>query len=228
MKKRIIKITLLVLLLIFAGWYLQDFVLTSGYAPSKRPEFIFSPPLAPGEVRILPMPSNEPEIMLIKNLDSTGKVLLFKTGEYPQFYRYDPAKRVIETVDSREWDESREKELDCWEQSTPDVYPGPSYGHYVLVAKRSPDNSKIAVLSAYGPKSPIEGGFFFGGGGKIFGTRYLEIRNVADSESIRRPVRIDISDNALKPSLCWSDGASHIIVHDLDRLTHGRFSVVDD
>jgi len=227
MKKRNINIILLVLLLIIAGWYLQDVVLTSGYAPSKRPEFIFSPPLEPGEVRILPEPSNEPEIMLIKNLDPTGKVVLFKAGENPQFFRYDPAKGVIETVDSKEWDESREKELDCWEQSTPDVYSGPSYGQYILVAKRSPDNSKIAVLSAYGPKSPISG-FIFGGGGKIFGTRYLEIRNVADNESIRRPVRIDISDNALKPSLCWSDGASHIIVHDLHRLTSDRFSIVDN
>jgi len=217
MKKRHIKIILLVLpLIIFAGWYLQDLVMTSCYARSKRPEFIFSPPLEPGEVRILPEPSNEPEIMLIKNLDPIGKVVLFKTGENPQFFRYDPAKRVIETVDSREWDESREKELDCWEQSTPDVYSGPSYGHYILVAKRSPDNSKIAVLSAYGPK--MQSIFSFpglGGSERIWGTRYLEIRNVADNESIRRPVRIDISDNALKPSLCWSDGASHIIVHDL-------------
>src|SRR4249920_2404491 len=175
MKHRKTSLILLLILVPVLGWFLMDFLLTSWYAPTVSPRYF-----PPGDVQT--------QQTIIKDADSTGSALLLKSTEQPQYFLYEPSRNSTRNADENEWEKSQEKEIDCWEQSTPDDYAGPSYGHYVLNAKRSPDNSKIAVLSAYGPKLP---GISLGLGGaeKIWGTRYLEIKENPGFSNIQKPVR---------------------------------------
>lgn len=195
-------------------WYFQDIVRTNGYAVSVKPE------------NVRPETS-ETQILIIKNADASGNTLLLQSTDRPQFFLYDPSKKSIEKSDWTAWKSSQERELDCWEQSTYDDYSGPSYGYYIFAAKKSPDGSKIAVLSAYGPKLPDTNGMFFGGTGLTLGTRYLEIRNTSGNELFGKPVRIDISSRVLKPRLCWSDRARYVIVYADERETVGKVSIID-
>jgi len=214
--KRKTTIILVALAVVFCGWYFEDFFLTAGYAPGNQ--FASSPPTM-----------SETQTTLIKDADSTGKSLLLKASDHSQFFLYDPSKQIIRNATSEEWEMSSEKELDCWEQSTPDDYSGISYGHYLLTAKKSPDSTKIAILSAYGPRTPEILSFpgLGGGGGRIWGTRYLEIKSFPEYEPIGKPIRIDLPPH-ITPSLCWSDGLKHIVVHTQGDNFGYKFSVVDN
>ena len=202
-----------ILIAVLLSWYFQDLFLTAGYAP------FFSPHIAPPVV-------SEKQVMLIKNADAAGSSLLLKYGENPQFFLYNSSKRVIEVSNSSQWDESKEPELDCWDQSTPDDYTGSIYGHYLLSSKRSPDGAKIAIVSAYGPRSPEHEGMFTGGGERVFGSRYLEIRSLPRLELIGWPYRIEISSRIRKPVICWSDEGKHIVIYGQEKYADSTFSVV--
>jgi hypothetical protein len=202
MNKRKVALTLLsVLVVMVLIWYFQDSLLTDGYAASIFPDFV-------------PPAENEAQILILKNADPTGKILLIKTSPRLQFLAYDSSSKSINATDQKTWKRSQEQELDCWDQSTPDDYGGRSYGHYILNAKYSPDNNRIAVLSAYGPSLPgssLHPGL--GGADKIWGTRYLEIKETSGLLTVGRPIRIDISSKISKPSLCWSEGARYVVVY---------------
>lgn len=204
-----------VLLISILGWLLEDFFLTSGYAPSAYPGY--SPPV-----------KSLTQVVLIKNADQSGQALLFKVNEDPSFFRYDPTSRVIDEVDPSSWEASTEKEIDCYERSGYDEYSGSSYGHYILGANMSPDKTKIAVLSAYGPKyeSPRFGPLY-GGDETIRGSRYLEIRSLPSNERLQKPAKIDIANWVDHPQICWSEGEHYVVVYNQNVRVTGNFSVVD-
>jgi hypothetical protein len=214
MKRRPLVIIPALVLAVFFGWLLEDYFLTSGYAPSAYPGY--SSPVI-----------SYTQVMLIKNADQAGQVLLFKVNEDPRFFRYDPAKHMIDEVPSTGWQESKEKELDCWEQSTYDGYSGPIYGSYLLGTKNSPDNTKTAVLSAYGPKYSGLSWPGLGSTETIHGSRYLEIRSLANNERMRRPAKIDINIWIEQPRICWSEGGHYVVVYNQDKDDTATFSVVD-
>lgn len=204
MKKRKFAITLSLLGVLAIGiliWYFQDSLLTDGYAASIFPDFV-------------PPAKNEPQMVIQKYADPAGKILLLKTTPPLQFFAYDSSSKSIKSTDHETWEKSQERELDCWEQYATDEYVGPSYGHYILNAKRSLDDIQIAVLSAYGPSLPgisLHPGL--GGADKIWGTRYLEFKETSGSSTIGKPVLIDIASNISRPSLCWSEGARYVVVY---------------
>ena|SRR5215204_815925 len=202
MNKRKFAITLLtVLAIVILLWCFQDSLLTDGYAASISPDFV-------------PPAKNEAQMLILKNADPSGKILLLKTTPPLQFFAYDSSSRSISETDLGTWEKSQEGELDCWEQFPADDYVGGSYGHYILNAKRSLDNLHIAVLSAYGPSLPglsLHPGL--GGADKIWGTRYLEIKETSGFSTVGRPVLIDISSKISKPSLCWTERSKYVVVY---------------
>ena len=212
-RRILIGVPTVVIFVSAVAWIFQDYVFTAGVAPAFRPDYA-------------PATGSETQLMVIKNVDGENASLLLKSTERPQFFLYRPSGN-IERVGRNEWARSSQRELDCWEQSTPDSYTGSSYGHYVLNAKLSPDGRRIAVLSAYGPKFPDSGGFIFGGTGRILGTRYLEIRETQDNRIVGKPFRIDISSVVAHPSLCWADGAQHVVVYNQAKDAGGNISVAN-
>ena len=95
-----------------------------------------------------------------------------------------------------------------------------TYGKYALAMSYSPNKTKLAVISAYGPKGPT-GGFIFGGGYRIFGQRYLEIKeNTANYPTISKPIRLREMSS---PGLCWSEDENLVVTYDY----YYNFSVVN-
>ena len=208
MKRNTSIIVLLALAMVFCGWYFEDVFLTAGYAPSFRPG----------------LATTSETSLLIKNRNAAGDGLLLRPRGHEDVFLYDVSKKLIQKVNSEEWEQSDEKELICFGLS--DEYSGSSYGHYVLTSHKSPDNTRIAVVSAYGPRAPEVLSFpgLGGGEGRIMGTRYLEVRKLPENELVGRPVRIDLLWYTNKPDMCWSDQAKFIVVS----YEGTNFSVVEN
>lgn len=153
-------------------------------------------------------------LLLIRRTSSNGNLLLKILNE-DSIYYFDFAANQVSKVDKSIWDQSIEKVAIC--DHSISIYPRKNskydpYGKYALSAAESPSKEKVAVLSAYGPQGPAGGLIFGGGEGRIFGTRYLEIKeNSGSFRTIGRPRRLRNSD---EPSLCWSADENLLIIYD--------------
>lgn len=156
------------------------------------------------------------KLLLIRRNAPNGNLLLKILNEKTVF-QYDIDKKIASEIDERNWNEATEKISICQgtvgvgEENENGKYN--TYGKYALAANISPNKTKIAVISAYGPKGPNFGLMpFMGSGGKIWGTRYLELKeNTATYPTVRKPIRLR---EMISPSLCWAEDENLVVIYD--------------
>jgi hypothetical protein len=163
--------------------------------------------------------------------------LLIKIFNEDIVYRWDLNRGTGERVDRSLWDRSQEDITVCGDsrQIGREKETFDTYGRYLLSSHPSPREGMVAVVSAYGPKGPAMPGLIFGlggGEGRIFGTRYLEIKeNRPGFPTIGRPIRMRDFE---APSACWSNDERFVVLFDevyrisvLDRTREAVSEVTD-
>lgn len=165
------------------------------------------------------------EFLLVRRLSPNGNILL-KKSEEKTIYQYDVRRKTASEAGEDVWGSATEKIFVCEAISDNQADSGKytTYGKYILAANDSPDKTKTAVLSAYGPKVPNIGVIpFLGGGYRIFGTRYLEIKKASDDyKNIGKPYRVKKMTSS--PQLCWTNDENSVVIFDQWNF---EFSVAD-
>lgn len=154
------------------------------------------------------------KMLLIRRSSPNGNLLL-KILDEKTIFQYDINQKSVSKVGERVWSNATEKVSICQGSSAmsekTEVGKYNTYGKYALVMNDSPNKAKLAIISAYGPKVPTVG-FIFGGGYRIFGQRYLEIKeNITKYPTIAKPIRIEEMSS---PSLCWSEDENLVVIYD--------------
>lgn len=151
------------------------------------------------------------KLLLVRRVSPNGNLLLKLLNE-KEVFEYDISHKSVAKVDEQIWLKASEKVAVCYphqaigEENRVGKYN--SHGKYALAAVTSPDKTKIAVVSAYGPKTPSLG-LIFGGGDKIWGQRYLEIKeNSPNYQTLGKPFR---TYDMTSPSLCWAEDGNLLI-----------------
>lgn len=162
------------------------------------------------------------KLLLIRRISPNGNLLLKLLNE-KEVFEYDINRKSVAEVDEQVWLNASEKVSVCYphqgirQENRVGKYN--SYGKYALAAAASPDKTKTAVVSAYGPKTPTVG-LIFGGGDKYWGQRYLEIKeNSPEYQTLGKPFR---TYEMSSPGLCWAEDGNLLVYFDVWSY---RFSV---
>lgn len=155
------------------------------------------------------------KLLLVRRISPDGNLLLKLLNE-KKIFQYDIGRKSVSEVDEQSWNNASEKVSVCGVVEGRDeggAQNFKAYGKYVLTAKSSPREVKFAVLSAAGPKIPnISIIPFMGGGHRILGTRYLEIKeNSADYKTVGKPFRVE---KMISPQLCWTEDETLVVMYD--------------
>jgi hypothetical protein len=164
------------------------------------------------------------ELLLVRRLSPNGDILLKRLRE-KTVYQYDLRRKTAAEVGEDVWNNATEKISVCegFSENQTDGGKYTTYGKYILAANDSPDKTRTAVLSAYGPKiKNISLMPFLGGGYTIYGTRYLEIKKASENyKNIGKPFRVE---KMISPQLCWTEDGNSLVIFD---SLYFEFSVAD-
>lgn len=153
-------------------------------------------------------------LLLIRRTTPNGH-LLIKFLDEDIVYRFDLNSKTADKVDVAIWYSGQGEISICdmgYAVSQENAGAYRAYGGYALTASESPGKSMLAVVSAYGPRGPNVGWIGLGGGGKVFGQRYLEIKeNDPNRRTIGNPIRLPGFD---EPSTCWSRDERLLLIRD--------------
>ena len=201
-------------LIILGWWFIKDGFLTEG------PLRTYSMQPVPGEVKFF-----YDKLLLVRRESANGPLLLKVLNE-DLVVRYGFDTRQVQRVQVADWHAASGRITICG-----DGFPIPeedetgkynSYGKYARLGAYSKDQSKLAMISAAGPKGPsislIPG---LGGGPAIYGSRYLEIKSgVHPFTNLQIPIRV-VDESGM--SLCWTEEQDTLVY--FSRYTF-RFSIV--
>ena len=156
------------------------------------------------------------KLLLIRRVSPNGNLLLKLLNE-KEVFECDINGKSVAEVDEQVWLNASEKVIVCnsgqeiGEENQVGKYN--TYGKYALNAAVSPDKTKISVVSGYGPRVPnISLIPFFGGGYRVLGQRYLEIKeNSTTYQTLGKPFRIREMPS---PSLCWTADQNLLLYYD--------------
>jgi hypothetical protein len=177
-------------------WFVKDNFLTDG--PLRL--HLLQP--VPG-----PMEFFSDKLLLLRKETANGPLLL-KVLDEDLVVRYRFDTRQMERAEVADWHAATERIKICRggfgipENDETGKYN--TYGKYARLGSYSEDRSKVAIISAAGPKGPsislIPG---LGGGPGIYGSRYLEIKSGDQPfANLRGPIRV-VDESMM--SLCWTD-----------------------
>lgn len=155
------------------------------------------------------------KLLLIRRTVPNGNLLLKLLNE-KTIFQYDIDRKSVSEVGEQVWNNAAEKVSVCGrvpETNESGERNLNAYGKYVLAVTDSPRRTKTAVVSARGPKGPnISLLFPLGGGGKIWGNRYLEIKeNRANYPTDGKPFRVR---EMITPQICWTEDENIVVVYD--------------
>ena len=204
--------------------------------------------IPPGE-NIDHLRSNDPTIPIeirpsvFLRTDASSGLLLLKHKYGTVVYMFDPATQKISEISEDEWEKSTGEITQCREQLPGDynqkvqftTYPDyaatlsskkiHTYGRYVLFATESPTRSKVALLSAAGPRSGPGISIIFGLGGsdpEVKGQKYVQIMDL-NSGIVGEPVRISGTGESDRYRFCWTADEKYLVNY----KPYENFSIIE-
>lgn len=181
------------------------------------------------------MPVEDLPGVLLRTTSGRSPNLLIKHSRSGIVYLYDTSTKNIQPTSEDEWNKVGGEAsvcrrqiggdynkminvMDTWRDHTIKYAGGDlkTYGRYALTATESPTHTRVAVLSAYGPRKPSFPGLIPGLGGSepaVYGRRYVQVMGLDSGEPSGETVRLTKTDHADNDRLCWSSDENFLIVY---------------
>ncbi|HEX8277984.1 MAG TPA: hypothetical protein VF540_04785 [Segetibacter sp.] len=232
-------------------WYWQDAWRTKGFGLKQQTsdwaqwQSKLPPSTDVSHLYVSPEISNNLRPGILLRYAENNNVLLLKHTIGEGIYSFNPNLYKTEKSSEKEWLDAQGKITVCHDQrwsrqqvfnvdnhnykllswgDNPVIYE--SYGKYALDAVVSPTKTKVAILSAYGPKKPFfKIGFIFGGpDDKIYGQRYIQIMDLDTKEYIGKPVKLYSEAKLACFSSCWSSDEKILVAYECN---YSNFQIVE-
>jgi hypothetical protein len=171
--------------------------------------------------------------LLLRRETTTGGALLLKRTDIPTVYRYDPAKRALDSVTDAEWQQATGAIRNCQYYMPNAPYPPPrvtpraivtinnrqrkllvdqrevpTAGGYPLSSEYSPSERWVSVVSATGPAIPS---LIPMGGDWTWGQRYHEILSLPDGTRVGKAIKFPVNDTHDSTTMCWSADEKFVV-----------------